>query len=213
MASNRTLLKSLMILLGATLLFGGCSHRPPASLTWHTTAQALQPARIAVVPAWLGSGVGRSAQGVTDSLTASLRELGKHEVITLTIEQRDHLMPSDALLSNQLSTESLLRIRDAVKADAIVIARVEQFDAYDPIAVGMVVHMISCQDGAKLWDAAGHFDGRRVEIQDDVEYWHSLANGKAGGDLAGWRGTLSSPQAFTRYVTDRLVWTLNPVEQ
>jgi hypothetical protein len=213
MPSDRLRIIPLILALSATVLLAACAHRPPASLTWHTTAQAMAPARVAVVPAWLGAGVGRSAQGVTDSLTASLRELGKHQVITLTIEQRDRLMPTDALLSNQLSPDALLRIRDAVQADAIVVARVEQFDAYDPIAIGMVVHMVSCHDGAKLWDAAGHFDGRRAEIQADVEHWHSIANGAAGGDLAGWRGTLASPQAFTRYVTDRLVWTLEPVEE
>ena len=212
MANDRCFRTLFCTALLAVLLLGGCAHRPPASLTWHTTPQALQPARVVVVPVWLANGVGRSAQGVTDSLAASLRELGRHEVVTLSLDQRDRLMPADALFANRLSTEDLLRIRDVAKADAVLLGRVEQYDAYDPVAIGLSVHLVSCHDGAKLWEAAGHFDGRRADVQEDVRHWHGLANGSAGGDLAGWRGTLSSPQAFTRYATDRLVWTLTTSE-
>ena len=198
------------VALFACLISAGCAHRPPASLTWHTTPAAAKPGRVAVVPVWLGSGVGPAAMIATDSLAASLRECGLHEVVTLSPEQRTRLMPDDILFTNSLNTNTLLRVRDVMKADSILIARIEQFDAYDPIVVGMTVHLVSCHDGAKLWEAAGHFDGRLAEIQEDVRYWYGLANGDSNANLAGWRGTLVSPQAFTRYVTDRLVWTLVP---
>jgi hypothetical protein len=201
------------LVLFCLVLVAGCTHRPPETLNWHTTPAAVGPGRIAVVPVWLGSGVGSAAEIATDSLAASLRECGLHEVVTLSSEQRAQLFSQDVLFTNDLPTNTLLRVRDAMKADSVLIARIEQFDAYDPVVVAMNVHLISCHDGAKLWEAGGHFDGRRLDIQDDIRYWYGLANGGSHANLAGWRGTLVSPQAFTRYVTDRLVWTLRPPQE
>lgn len=202
-----------LLALAALLLCAGCRETPPPYVSWHSSPRAAEPGRVAVLAFWSNDGVGRSAALVADAAAAALRELGLHEVVLVGAERRRALLPDDVLLANHLGADHLLRLRDALHCDAVLLGRVEQFDGYDPIAIGLSMHLISCADGEKLWEATGHLDGGRSEVQEDLRRWWEQSAGRGSTGPAGWRGVLSSPQAFARYATERLLWTLPPRDE
>ena len=199
-----------LLLVGLLLGTVSCREEPPHSLSWRTTPRALEPGRVAILPVWSAPGVGRSAASLTASLAASWRELALHEVVLVPVEERKRLVPDDVLRGNTISSDDLLRLRDALHCDAVLFTRIDQFDSFDPVAIGIAAHLISCYDGEKLWEAVGHFDASRSDIQDDLRAWHRDHVGEGNGPLAGWKSALSSPALFSRYVTDRLAGTVIP---
>jgi hypothetical protein len=201
---------TVLLALVAAGCLAGCSgyHRsdakPLARFSSQTSAKIGDVRRIAVLPLSLGHGVGRSAEAIDQALAASLRELDRFEVVAVPAAQRDELLTRDPVLANGISSAELLRLRDTLRVDAVLLGRVDQYQGYDPIALGLTTHLVSCIDGSVLWSATGHFDGSRGDIQADIERWHHGAIGQATASIAGWRATLASPSLFCRYVGDRL---------
>ncbi len=198
----------LIVVASAIVLLAGCwpsrESEPLADFSSHTCPQTGEIRRIAVLPLTLGDGVGRSAGAIDAAITASLRELDCYEVIAVDDARRDALLAHDAVLANGISSGDLLRLRDALHVDGVLIGRVDQFHGYDPLAIGLTMHLVSCIDGTVLWSATGHFDGARGDIQRDIKRWHKGAMGEGQRSISGWRATLSSPSLFCRYVGDRL---------
>ena len=197
------------------LAVGGCDWQfwrtKPAAhelLSSHTTPQAAAVRRVAVLPFYLGQDVGRAAAAMNESMPAALRELGLHEVISIGVAQRDLLLPDDPLLANHLTTDQLLKLRDALHCDAVLIGRIEQFDSFDPISIGVSAHLVSCLDGTVPWSATGHFDGHRQDVQDEIADWYGRAVGSENASISGWRSVLQSPRLFTRYVAERLALSI-----
>ncbi|HYE06099.1 MAG TPA: hypothetical protein VEL07_11360, partial [Planctomycetota bacterium] len=109
----------------------GCWSREPAEplarFSSHTCPQASEIRRIAVLPLALGDGVGRSAAAIDAALAASLRELDRYEVVAVDEARRDALLAHDPVLANGVGSEDLLRLRDALTVDGVLIGRVDQF--------------------------------------------------------------------------------------
>ncbi len=202
-------------LLALLLLAAGCAFTPrerplPVQVSFRTTPAALAVQRVAVLPLYTGEGLGRAAEAFTPEFAQALRELGKHEVELVPKALRDELLPHIEPSATAITSTDLLRLRDRLHVDAVVIGRIEQFTSFDPISVGLAVHLVSCLDGEVAWSATGQFDGGRKEIQADVKWWHQRLNGTTTAGIAGWKQTLQSPQMFSRYVSDRLVSTFIP---
>lgn len=197
------------VALIAVVFTTGCTRPPaPMSISAQTSTGANEPMRIAVLPFVLANGVGRSAHALDEAFPAALRSLGQHEVIGVSLEKARVLLPANAIERSTITASDLLRIRDALQVDAVVIGRVDQFKGFDPLAIGATAHLVAVTDGAVLWSATAELDAGRADVQEDVQWWHDHGNGNGNASLAGWRLTLSSPSAFSRYVSDRLVETI-----
>lgn len=202
------ILSSLLVLNGCRMPFFGSRYEPVQHelLSFHTTVEATALRRVAVLPFHRADGVGRSASAMDDSMTAALRELGLHEVLTVSISERDALLKRDVIRSNRITTDELLALRDRLKCDGVLIGRIEQFTSYDPLAIGITADLVSCLDGSVVWSATGHFDGSRGDVQREIEHWYGRAI--TSGNIAGWKQTLESPKLFTRYVAERLALSI-----
>ncbi len=193
------------------LAVAGCSRPPPPhSISHQTTKRASEPARVAVLPFWTGDKVGRSANVVGETFAASLRELAHHEVILVSNERRRAILPGgdDVLAVGSMKADDLIQLREALHVDAVVLGRIEQFESFDPVSLGLSVHLVSCLDGEVLWSATAHLDSARDEVQQDLKYWYGDLNGRGNASIGGWKMALSSPALFSRYACDRLVETL-----
>jgi hypothetical protein len=175
-------------------------------LSFHTTLEAVALRRVAVFPLHRADGVGRSASTMDENLTSALRELSLHEVMSVSVNQRDQLLPNDVIKTNRISTDQLLKIRDTLRVDGILVGRIEHYNSFDPMAIGLTVDLISCLDGSVTWSATGHFDSSRQDIQYEIERWYERQITNEG--ISGWRATLQSPKLFTRYVAERLVTSI-----
>lgn len=180
---------------------------PPGAVVWHTTPRAAEAQRVAVLPFALAERVGKGAAELAPAAAASLRSLGLHEVTLVGPEQAARLNLPD-LHANQVPVDSLLAVRDATGCDAVLVGRVEQFDGFHPVSLGATVHLVSCHDGAVLWSAQLQLDGRREDVQRDIEGWWKRSAGAQAVAVNGWRAVLASPREFCRYAADRLAWTL-----
>ncbi len=180
---------------------------PPGSVAWHTTPRAIEPQRVAVLPFALAEKVGKGAAELAPSFTNSLRALGIHETVIVGPERAAQLAIPD-LHAGKLPVDALLAVRDATGCDAVVIGRVEQFDGFHPVSLGASVHLVSCQDGAVLWSAQLQLDGRRQDVQIDIESWWKRNAGQQATAVNGWKSVLSTPRDFCRYAGDRLAWTI-----
>lgn len=197
----------LALALGALpgCLGGRGGEAPTHPFSYHVLPEIGQLRRVAVLPFTRGPRIGRAADVITASMSASLRELGIQQVVEVDPARVDLLPARDPVLTQDISSEELLRLRDRLNVDGVLVGRVEQFTSFDPIAVGVSAHLVSCLDGQAVWSATGHFDGRRDDVQRDIAAWWRSHQAPSGTSVQGWRTTLQSPSLFTRYVCDRLV--------
>lgn len=206
-------MKKFLLVAIAALSIGGCSSsssrsRPNGPFSFHTTPGATQVRSVAVLPFTLGAKVGRSAGAIDASMSAALRELGYSQVINVAPDKGKELVETDVIYEDNITTKQLLRLRQELKVEAVLIGRVDQFDGFDPLAMGMTATMISCLDGTVLWSVTGHFDAHNLDVQQDIRRWY---DGNRSGDqtsVGGWKLALQSPSMFTRYVCDRVVASL-----
>ena len=133
------------------LVIVGCG-RPavPHSVSYRTTARANEPMRVALLPLVGVDGVGRAAHLVDEALLASIRTLGTHEAVPVAQERARQLLPAEAIIGSAIGTEDLLRLRDALRVDAVLIGRIEHINlgsfevqaAVDFLALGMVDQLV-----------------------------------------------------------------------
>lgn len=205
------LARSAGMLVALVAMLASCGRPPaPQSISSRTSTRAGEPMRVALLPLVAADGVGRSAHVLDDALIAALRTSGRHEVVPVALERARLLLPPASIEASAISTQDLLRLRDQLRVDAVVLGRVEQFQAFDPVAVGLTVHLVSVEDGAVLWSATAQLDAGRQDVQKDLRWWYDHANGGGNATISGWRLAISSPSLFSRYVADRLVETVVP---
>ena len=201
------------VLLGALALLGACRERPqgpPPGISSLVAPGAHAPLRIALVPFYAADGIARSAAGIDQALQSALREHGRHLLVAIPTAVRDELMPDDPLAASHLSSADLIAVRRRTGCDAALIGRIEQYQPYDPIRLGLTLYLVSCHDATVLWSATALLDGSRNDVQADIERWWRHAGGDATDGVNTWRQTLQSPSQFQRYAAWRLVQTLTP---
>ncbi len=206
--ADSTLIRvGIYLLILALLLLVGCARQTPR-ISYQTTPAAGAPMRVAVMPFAAADGVGRAASTVGEAFAAALRSAGHHEVVLVPPTLARSILGAAGLERSTIRVEDLLAIRDHLRADAVVVGRIEQAATFDPVALGLTAHLVSCTDGEVLWSATAHFDAARKDVQEDLEDWYADHGGEATSSVAGWRLALRSPLVFARYASDRLVDTI-----
>lgn len=201
-------------LLGITLtilcclLLPSCTLRSgnskPVQFSYYTAVNVSSFRRIGIIPFYYAQDVGSSAHIIDTSMTAAIRELGMFETTIISKELRDKVLGADVTTLSAIDPFKLRELRQITHVDAIIIGRIEQYDGFDPMSMGLECHMVSCTDARTLWSANAHFDSRRRDVQEDIQKWHRRAVGLGNTSIGGWQLTLHTPQLFTRYVSDRL---------
>ena len=194
-----------------TICISGCSPREPKAGPIQT-AKFVHPAlhsgsigRIVFMPLEHRDGIGPSARRMDQQFAASWRQSGQFEVIYATIAERDAIFSPDMMSRNHIDSRQLHACRVQYQADAVLLGRIEDWQSYDPVAIGLQAHLISCQDGSVLWSAGGHFDGQHKAVQQELERWYFSTIGREQRNVSSWRTALMSPQLFSRFVSDQLV--------
>jgi len=188
----------------------GCNRRSDAAkhpVSWQREVGLSAVRRVVVLPAAFEEEAGRSAESLDATIATALRDRNQQVVLRATGTD----LPADlaaGVRSDRIEVDSILALRDRFRADAILIAHCHRFRGYDPVALSLTLHLISCHDGSVLWSASGDFDGARATVQADLASWYRHRQADSGNSVQTWRLALQSPSLFSRYAADRLFRTM-----
>jgi hypothetical protein len=201
-----------LALIALCLVLAGCQDRaadtPKHAFSWWRGDDIAGVRRVAVLPFLRGPKVGRSAEAVAPAFAAALRDLGAVQVVEVDVGDAPGAA-ADPVLHDEIAAADLLRLRDLYHVDAVLVGRIDHLMSYDPLAMDLSVHLVSCRDGHAVWSGSGSFDGRRADVQADIAAWYHHRQVQEGGTVLDWHGTLQSPGRFARYVADRMAATVS----
>lgn len=200
-----------LALAALALCTTGCNRRSDTAkhpVSWQREAGLSAVRRVVVLPAAFEEEAGRSAESLDATIATALRDRNQQVVLRATGTD----LPADlaaGVRSDRIEVDSILALRDRYHADAILIAHCHRFRGYDPVALSLTLHLISCHDGSVLWSSSGDFDGARATVQADLASWYRHRQADSGNSVQTWRIALQSPSLFSRYAADRLFQTMD----
>lgn len=202
----------LVCITVAIILCAACGNKSaetiPQSFPFYAHPQAQMAKRVIVFPFYQHQKTIETHDTFNFAISQAWRELGHFEVVNLSTADRDSIISTDPLRSGRIVSEDLRKMRQHYQADAVLIGRLEEWQSYDPVAIGLQAYMFDCGEGIPLWTGSGHWDAARADIQKDVQAWHTETIGAGSISINGWRNALQSPRLFSRYVADRLAATV-----
>ena len=181
-----------------------CGRSEPLSFAQWVAPELEQVRRIVVVP-FQTPDASDKAQIVARNLGAHLRRQGTFEVMLLKPGDVPQLSNDGAWDSNRIAPASLRALSATYNCDAVLIGRIDRWQPYDPVAIGLQVHLIEVGTGNVVWSVGGDFDSRNQNVQDAIEIWWQSTGGQAQASVSGWRVTLSSPSIFSDWLAAALV--------
>ena len=117
------------------------------------------------------------AQIVSRQLGAALRQQGRFEVMMLQGKDVPELSDAGSWQSNRIDPAILRELSRRYNCDAVLIGRIDRWQPYDPVAIGLQVHLIHVGSGAIVWSAGGDFDSRTQPVQDALSTWWDHTHG------------------------------------
>lgn len=125
----------------------------------HPSDRLAQVRRVVLLPMTLSDDASTSSAGRDTLQPLLISELGKtkhFEVIQLTSAQlKQWTGRAEWTAEDPIPPDALGRMREETAADAVLFARLTQFRAYQPIAVGWSLKLVSLVDARILWSVDG----------------------------------------------------------
>ena len=193
------------IFFAAMLVTGlGCGRSQPVTFAQWVAPELPQVRRVVIVPFQTPDSSDK-AQIVPKKLGAALRSHGQFEVMHLKMADIPQLSSEGAWDSNRIEPEILRALSSQYNCDAVLIGRIDRWHPYDPVAIGLQVHLIEVSTGSVVWSVGGDFNSRNQNVQDAIEGWWDATGGSAQASVSGWRITLSSPTIFSDWLATTIV--------
>ncbi|GDY21327.1 hypothetical protein LBMAG56_26730 [Verrucomicrobiota bacterium] len=179
----------------------------------HPSDRLAQVRRVVLLPMTLSDDASTSSAGRDTLQPLLISELGKtkhFEVIQLTSAQlKQWTGRAEWTAEDPIPPDALGRMREETAADAVLFARLTQFRAYQPIAVGWSLKLVSLVDARILWSVDEIFDAGEPTVVNAARryYLEHQADDSALGDS---RAMLNSPRRFGRYAAHATFASLPP---
>src|SRR5690606_5864722 len=116
-------------------------------VSWQREAGLGAVRRVVVLPAAFEEEAGRSAETLDATIATALRDRNRQVVLRATGADLPADL-ADGVRSDRIEVDSILALRDRYHVDAILIAHCHRFRGYDPVALSLTLHLISCHDGS-----------------------------------------------------------------
>lgn len=190
----------------------GPSYRP-TNVHVHPSDRLAQVRRVVLLPMTLSDLASTSAAGRDTLQPLLLSELGqtKHfEVIQLTSAQlKQWTGRAEWTAEDPIPPDALGRMREETAADAVLFARLTQFRAYQPLAVGWSLKLVSLTDARILWAVDEVFDAGEPTVVNAARRYY-LEHQRDNTALGDSRAILNSPRRFGRYAAHATFASLPP---
>src|SRR5262249_26051439 len=109
----------------------------------------------------------------------------------------------------KLPADFFHKLRSAVDVDAVLVGRLTQYRAYEPLAIGWRLKLIDA-DGARIvWATDEVFDAQRTDVANAARRY-AKAHPASVTPVGDSRRILVSPRRFAQYTANEVVKTLPP---
>jgi len=162
--------------------------------------------RVALLPVAAASdGVSTGAERVSPILQAELRKCGLFEVVAVTRAQVLQWTGQTTWRADEvLPANFLARVRDETGCDAILFPALTTFRAYPPLAVGLDLRLVGCEQRAVLWAVDEVLDAGAAPVARSArDYSHAQVEARGDPELI-----LHSPSRFAQFASATLLRTL-----
>jgi len=146
------------------------------------------------------------SDGIQSGFVDALNNRQAFEVVSLG---REVLTDSDEELwfrTGRVRKDTIITLSRTYHADAVLYGTVTRYRAYEPMAVGLRISLVSSGAGDPVWEANALFDTADARIVRDVHNWWNREAADIG-QLENWRTVLMSPTLFITYACTRVVET------
>jgi hypothetical protein len=150
-------------------------------------------------------------QVATEFTDAVCEELARHNLFGQQIIRRDselyHSLSLEELAADRLTLKRLESIRQAVKADAVLVGAVTRYEPYPHMTVGLHLCLFDLNDGQLLWAVQHLWDCSQRQIEQAMkQFFRSQL--RSGYEPLEWRLAMVSPRHFRRFVAYQVGRTL-----
>jgi hypothetical protein len=188
----------------ASVFSSGCGRTEPVTFAHWVAPEIEEVRRIVLVP-FQTPGTSDKAEIVGRQLGAALRQQGRFEVMMLLASDAPALSAPGSWESNRIDPSVLRDLSSRYNCDAVLIGRIDRWQPYDPVAIGLQIHLVHAGSGAVVWSVGGDFDSRTQSIQDALATWWDNTHGSGQASISGWRAALSSPRLYATWLSEALV--------
>lgn len=199
-------------LLAALLFVVGCASTPSGtSVNFYRGANSHdEPKRLLVLPFLETASLG-DIDAIQRVFGSELMKIGLYDIVTVPPNELTRLEGRHVRLRGTYGLDDLVELSEQYGADAVLIGTVTDHRPYPPLRLGLKLEMISTQTGMVLWSADGLFDTNDRSTRSSLIQYHR--NEVATSDsLMNWEVLLVSMDRFTRFVCNRIVDTIRPLE-
>ena len=144
--------------------------------------------------------------GIQRAFVDALNRRQVFEVVELDRHTLGASAEQEFRLSGKISKRALMELARTYGADGVLYGSVTRYRAYEPMAVGLGVYLVSAGAGDLVWDANGLFDSSDSRVIRDVHHWYDTEVDRSD-HLERWRSVLMSPARFGAYACSRIVNT------
>ena len=216
-------LRRLAVLgLAVAGLLSGCATNPLEDQVWGPSYQPLNiyaeghtlPAglkRLAVLPL---TTLGESTElefGRASLEPVLLAELGRANQFELVPITPDQLLRWTGRRSwtgeEKLPRDFFAKIRSAAGVDGVLLSRLTQYRAYEPLAIGWRIKLLDAQDPRVLWAVDEVFDARQTDVANAARRF-AQAHPEPVPPVGDSRAALMSPRRFAQYTANAVFQTL-----
>ena len=213
-------MRTLIIFAGLTgvLTLGGCHMRDhylgeptPDAVTIPVsyrapTVDGFRVRRVLVLPFRDDTAHPEHANGLQRAFVDALNRRQVFEVVEVDHRALGQDHQREFVLTGEIVKQALMELARAYKADGVLYGSVTRYRAYEPMAVGLRISLVSAGAGDLIWEANGLFDSSDVRVVRDVHHWYDTEVDQSD-HLERWRGVLMSPARFGAYACSRIVNT------
>ena len=219
---RRTSCATTLALSLATTLLAGCATNPledhvfgpsyqPQNIFTEAAILPPQLKRLAVLPLTTASQsteleFGRAA--LEPVLLAELARVNHFELVPVTPEQLERWTGRSAWSGEEkLPQDFFDKLRAAAGVDGVLLSRLTQYRAYEPLVIGWRIKLLDAQKPRILWAVDEVFDARQAEVANAARRY-AQSHPEAAPPVGDSRTALGSPRRFAHYTASAVLQTL-----
>lgn len=162
--------------------------------------------RVAVLPFRDDTEHPEHAGGVQRAFVDAMNRRQVFEVVEVGLDELDAREEREFFRNGRVARDTLMRLASAYNADGVLYGVVTRYRAYEPMAIGLRISLVSAGAGDLVWEANGLFDSADARVVQDVHHWYDTEVDRSD-HLERWRSVLMSPTRFSSYACSRIVTT------